>query len=208
MGVLAGRSLLQSPIGHPVNHHPERTVDAALKCQQFRRFRRPFRRSAPLIRHTTTPAGAWERTRRLQIQFRETSQSAQRRTLRAVSGNWSCGTSVSFRLQADPFEGQVKFNGAIADIGFEGPQGAGRAGFVRRIRTGKQPMLRDRHEEHGVQRRFRLQRAGTSRRNPDAIAAFFIRQEDFRVSYRVGTASWPMALFSTAAWGVAQVRTS
>jgi len=59
----------------------------------------------------------------LQIQFRKTSQSAQRRTLRAVSGNWSCGTSVSFRLQA--FEGQVKFNGVIADTRFRRPQGAG-----------------------------------------------------------------------------------
>jgi hypothetical protein len=39
-------------------------VDAALRCQQFRRCRRPFTRSAPLIRHTTTLAGALERTRR------------------------------------------------------------------------------------------------------------------------------------------------
>src|SRR5215831_17480000 len=40
------------------------TVDAGIKRQQFRRFRRPFSRSAPLIRHTTTPTGAWERTGR------------------------------------------------------------------------------------------------------------------------------------------------
>ncbi len=78
-----------------------------------------------MIRHTTAPAGEWKEPADLQIQFRETSQSAQRRTLRAVSGNWSCGMSVSFRLQADPFEGQVKFSGVIADTRFKGPQWTG-----------------------------------------------------------------------------------
>jgi len=100
-------------------------VDAALKCQQFRRFRRPFRWSSPLIRHTTTPAGAWERTRRPADPVQGDGQSAQSRTLRAVSGNWSYGTSVSFRLQADLFEGQVKFSGVIADTRFKRPQRAG-----------------------------------------------------------------------------------
>jgi hypothetical protein len=61
----------------------------------------------------------------LRIQFRETSQSAQSRILRAVSGNWNGGTSVSFRLQADPFEGQVKFSSVIEETRFNGPQGAG-----------------------------------------------------------------------------------
>src|SRR5437588_5290081 len=68
-------------------------------------------------------------------------------------------------------------------------------------------MLRDWHEEHGVQRRFRLQRAGAIGATSMVVQRSSCRQEEFRVWYSVGTASWPMALSGppplTAAEGAA-----
>ena len=74
--------------------------------------------------HTTAPAGAKKKLADLQIEFGESQQSAQDRTLRAVSGNWNCGMPVSFRLQADRLEGQVNSCGIGLDARSRGPQWA------------------------------------------------------------------------------------
>src|SRR5215813_2153599 len=70
-------------------------------------------------------------------------------------------------------------------------------------------MLGDWHEEHGVQRRFRLQRAEAIGATPMVLQRSSCRQEEFRIWYRVGTASWPMPLSGppplTAAAGAALI---
>src|SRR5215467_10942321 len=70
-------------------------------------------------------------------------------------------------------------------------------------------MLRDWHEEHGVQRRFRLQWAEAIGATPMVLQRSSCRQEEFRIWYRVGTASWPMPLSGppplTAAGGAALI---
>ena len=55
-------------------------------------------------------------------------------------------------------------------------------------------LLRDPHKEHGVQRRFHLQRVGAIWRTLDSSASGYACQEQFRIWYSVRTASWPMAL--------------
>jgi hypothetical protein len=85
-----------------------------------------------------------------------TRRSTQSGTSRAFNMNGSNGSPAAFRVQADRFDDEIEFVGAVDlaryTIGHTGPE---EVGFGEVIEPVNPPRIAVLHEDHGVRRVFR-----------------------------------------------------
>ena len=90
------------------------------------------------------------------IVLRKATESLHCRTSRAVSRDRSSGNPAAFRVQADRFDHQIEFVGAVDlaryAVGRIGPDEVGFGEVVESINPLRIAVL---HEDHGVRRIFR-----------------------------------------------------
>jgi hypothetical protein len=88
--------------------------------------------------------------------WKTTCGSVHGGTSRAVSRNRNCGDPAVFRVQADRFDDEVEFIGAVDlahyAVGHTGPDELGFGEVIEPVNPLRIAVL---HEEHGVRRIFR-----------------------------------------------------